>query len=607
MQFFRLKIGHRIIGLVLVLLLLMAGCFLFAILKMESIGKELQEVVEEDVPLTKVVTQITIHQLEQGLWLERALRYGKITPSQAEGQQMLKVAEEKVKKDVRLIKDEIKKAKLLTERAWRKAATEEQRQIFQGIDNKLKEIEKQYENYDGHVSQFFEELRLGNIHEAEVLAKEIEKEAEELISRLGRFEMETEGFLKDALTSAERHEQTALKGLTVINLIAFVFGLVAGTFVARGITTKLRELIARLKELAVGEADLTKQLAVTAINCSQEINCGKPDCPSYGKEAHCWYEAGSYAPVVHCPKIKSGTYQSCEECKVYQKAIPTEIDEVSTFVNAFILRIRDLIARAKNQGEEVASEAQNLSAVSEQLANGAVEAQSQAEEVSRVAESTGESVSSVAAAMEEMTATVNEIAEHTTRASQIAQEASEETAKAQEVINNLAQAASRISEMSKLIGSIADQTKLLALNATIEAARAGEAGKGFAVVANEVKELAQQTGNSVTDIDTMVRDLQQGVSHALEAMNRISEVIQQVVEFSSNVATAIEEQTATTNEVSANTQKVSGEVSELVRMSQAIAAAGDQTAQGAEQVRGTAHKLRGLSDDLMKLLREFKV
>ncbi len=408
--------------------------------------------------------------------------------------------------------------------------------------------------------------------------------------------------LSDSVNSAERDIVLSLIQLGVVLL--FVGLLVFGTY---RVYRPVDALIKRLKDLATGEADLTKQLSVTAMNCSQEMNCGNPDCPSYGKEAHCWYEAGSYASVVHCPKIKSGAYQSCEECKVYQKAIATEVDEISTFVNAFIRRIGDLVARAKSQGEEVAGEARNLSAVSEQLANGAVEAQSQAEEVSRVAETTGESVSSVAAAMEEMTATVNEIAEHTTRASQIAQEASEEAAKAQEVIQNLAQSANRISEVSKIIGSIADQTKLLALNATIEAARAGEAGKGFAVVANEVKELAQQTGNSVTDIDSMVRDLQQGVSHALEAMNRISEVIHQVAEFSGNVAAAIEEQTATTNEMSANTQKVSGEVSALVRMSQAIAAAGEQTAQGAEQVRGTASKLRGLSDDLMKLLREFKV
>jgi len=139
-----------------------------------------------------------------------------------------------------------------------------------------------------------------------------------------------------------------------------------------------------------------------------------------------------------------------------------------------------------------------------------------------------------------------------------------------------------------------------------EAARAGEAGKGFAVVANKVKELAQQTGNSVTEIEEMLRALEEGVTEALMAMEKIGGVIEQVAEFSSNTAAAIEEQTATTNEVSENTQKVSGQVNDMVRRSETIAASGNQTAQGAEHVKNTAHKLRDLSDNLRRLLAEFR-
>ncbi len=594
-------------GLVIVLLVLMIGCFWYALYKMKHIGRELHEVVNEDFPMVNLVTQITTYQLEQTVWLERALRYGEIIPAREKAKELLKRAEEEIKNKSHLVRNEIEKARRLANEAVAKVSTEEQRQAFKEISQKLMAIEAQYAAYENHIFLLFDELRQGNLKQAELLAPKIDQEVKELDKRLEEYQKKAEWFLKKSLASADTHEKEASTGLGIIGLVAIVFGLVTGGFIARGITTKLKELIIRLKDLATGEADLTKQLAVRAINCSQTISCGNVDCPVYGKEAHCWYEAGSYAPEIYCSKIKNGEYSSCEECKVYKQALDTELDEVASLVNAFILRIRELVAKVKVQGEEVAEEAQSLSSVSEQLASSAVEAQAQAEEVSQAVGVTSESISAVAAAMEEMTATVEEISRHTARANEVAQEANIEATKAQEVIRNLAEASNRISEVSKIIGSIAEQTKLLALNATIEAARAGEAGKGFAVVANEVKELAQQTGNSVTEIDEMLKDLQSGVTDVLSTVDRISQVIQHVAEFSNNVAAAIEEQTATTNEISANTQKISTEVNDMVQMSETIAAAGNQTAQGAEQVKTTAYKLRELSDALRKLLGEFKV
>jgi len=546
----RLKIGPRIMGLVTVLLVLMIGCFWYALYKMKHIGRELHEVVNEDFPMVNLVTQITTHQLEQSIWLERALRYGEIIPAREKAKELLKRAEEEIKSKSRLVRKEIEKARRLANEAKAKVSTEEQRQAFKEIGQKLRAIEAQYAAYEDHLFQLFDELKQGNLKQAELLAQKIDQEVKELDQKLEEYQKKAEWFLKKSLASADNHEKEACTGLGIIGLVALIFGLATGGFIARGITTKLKELIIRLKDLATGEADLTKQLTVRAINCSQVIGCGNVDCPVYGKEARCWYEAGSYAPEVHCSKIKNGEYSSCEECKVYKQAMDTELDEVASLVNAFILRIRDLVAKVKVRGEEVAEEAQSLSLVSEQLASSAVEAQAQAEEVNHAVGATSESISSVATAMEEMTATVEEISQHTARANEVAQEASTEAARAQEVIRNLTEASNRISEVSKIIGSIAEQTKLLALNATIEAARAGEAGKGFAVVANEVKELAKQTTKATEEITQKLNAIQQESQMAMKAVNEITEIITHINEGASSIASAIEEHTAIMAEVS---------------------------------------------------------
>ncbi len=368
----------------------------------------------------------------------------------------------------------------------------------------------------------------------------------------------------------------------------------------------IRELSSRMKDLATGEADLRKQIEVTAANCSMEMNCDKPDCPSYGKEAHCWHESGSYATEVHCPRILDGTYSSCSECKVYQGAITTEVDEVSTLINAFIARIRELVAKVSNNARHVGREADHVLDEAKNMSEAASSTSSLAHEVAASVASTSDMVSGVIHAMEEMNATVAEIAQNTSMSRNVALEASEKAETASSVIGELSDASDKIGEISQLIGSIAEQTNLLALNATIEAARAGEAGKGFAVVANEIKELAKQTGDSVTGINESVQGLKGGVDGAITAINEIVEVIRQISEMSDTIAVAVEEQTATTNELSSSAQSTGETVEQMERMIGQITEASNDSDAGAQRVKQSAEELKELYLKLDRLLQEFK-
>ncbi len=398
-----------------------------------------------------------------------------------------------------------------------------------------------------------------------------------------------------------------------VTLTIFIAVLLGGFFLALSLfitgklTSAMKHLVARMKELASGEADLTKLMNTKTINCSKVINCSKDDCPCYGKEAHCWYEAGSYATEPVCPLITSGEYKSCDECKVYKMTINLETDEISNYINAFMSRIRTLIQKAKNQGQIVRNESESMNSVADKMAGATAKASQHSEEIRNMAENSGEGISSVAAAMEEMSSTITEVSQNTSRASQVANEASHEADRARAVIENLAESATKINEISNLIGSIAEQTNLLALNATIEAARAGEAGKGFAVVANEVKELAKQTGDSVEEIDNMVKELQSGAKQAQNAVEQSIKVIHEVAELSSNIAAAVEEETAATNEISENTHAVREEIAQMAEKSSEIVSSSMETTTGSKKVKDTASRLKNLSDELMNMLDQFKV
>src|SRR4029079_15475977 len=127
-------------------------------------------------------------------------------------------------------------------------------------------------------------------------------------------------------------------------------------------------------------------------------------------------------------------------------------------------------------------------------------------------------VGTVAAAAEELTASISAIANQATRSAEVAGKAAEEARRATAVVEGLASGTQKIGEVVTLIQTIANQTNLLALNATIEAPRAGELRKGFAVVASEVKALANQTAKATEEILAQVQNIQSATGDAVNAI-----------------------------------------------------------------------------------------
>lgn len=163
----------------------------------------------------------------------------------------------------------------------------------------------------------------------------------------------------------------------------------------------------------------------------------------------------------------------------------------------------------------------------------------------------------VAAAGEELSASISEITGQITRTAAVAGKAIEDVHHGHEQMSQLAEVGARVGDVVTLIREVADQTGLLALNATIEAARAGAAGRGFAVVASEVKALASQTARATEEIAQRITDMQAGAQRAGAAITQISARIEDLNEIASTIASAVEEQMAVTAEVAANITAVS--------------------------------------------------
>lgn len=231
------------------------------------------------------------------------------------------------------------------------------------------------------------------------------------------------------------------------------------------------------------------------------------------------------------------------------------------------------------------------------------EARSEAEEA------TGHAAA-VAAAVEEMAASIAEVSRTASGAATQARSTAGEVVRVRERVAELSETAARIGSVVQLIADIAGQTNLLALNATIEAARAGEAGKGFAVVASEVKSLATQTGRATEDISRQVAEIQSATRAAVDAIASVADAVTALDSGAGEISDAVQQQEATVMEISRSIQTVSmrtaslgSVVSRMADMTGGIADAVGKTNETAEDAERLSSDMNQRLDGFIKELR----
>ncbi|NGX95180.1 MAG: chemotaxis protein, partial [Candidatus Afipia apatlaquensis] len=211
----------------------------------------------------------------------------------------------------------------------------------------------------------------------------------------------------------------------------------------------------------------------------------------------------------------------------------------------------------------------------------------------------------VAAAAEELSSSVAEIARQVNQSNEIATKAVADAERTNATVQVLSSGAEKIGEVVQLIHSIAAQTNLLALNATIEAARAGEAGRGFAVVASEVKALANQTAKATEEISAQVAAMQATTSEAVVSIGGITETIARMSEITMNISSAVEEQGAATREIARNIQSVAAGSTEISDHIGGVSSAAVATGTAASDVLSSARDLDQQSGMLRAAVDEF--
>ena len=557
----QLSLKTKIVGMVAFLLLMFMLTVLYALNAMNDIKNEMEGIAEQDLPLTRLFTEIAVNQLEQTIHYQRALRYSGL---QVEERAKTSGIEQELKgfdEYGSLVDKEIGAARELLDKVKDQAINSAAREEFEHLGKELAKVEATHADYMRKGREVVELVSSGDMARASAVAEEVEQmetafnhQVEELLNEIQKF---TQG----AALAAEEHEKSALRILIIAAVAALIMGVVIGTWVIRTLTQGLSRAIQAAEQVAAG--DLRQAVEVTQFD---------------------------------------------------------EVGRVLSSLEVMRTGLRGVIDKIGSSSMQLTTAAEELSVVNEQTSEGLHKQHDEMQQVASAINEMAASVKEVARHTNDAAGAAHEavqkaiVGKHEVNQTiEAIDSLANQVMKAVEVVQALEKESENIGAVLEVIGGISDQTNLLALNAAIEAARAGEVGRGFAVVADEVRTLAARTRASTQEIQVMITRLQEGARHAVLAITEsrrsgqsgieqaaragssleaINQAITVINDMNTQIASAAEEQSQVTEGINRNVVNI-----KLVA---------EQNSVASKETAAASCELANLAMDLHKMLGAFK-
>ena len=535
----RLKISQKIylMGFIQLVCIVLVGSISYS--QMEKIGREITEIANDNIPLTKSLTLLAEHQLQQAIYFERMLLKGVLAEQDYPGaKDNFKKSKDKLISLTEKVEKEIIEVEDFIENAITHLHTQEAIKEYEVLYGLLKDVEKKYAVLMEKLVEIIPLLEQGNIDQALKTATEVEQLEDDLDREVLSILSEIERFTLEATLKAERDEKQGVKYIVGVLLASTMIDLILPFVIGNAITQPIRRLDERLQQVADGDGDLRQRLDTDANDETAQV-------------------ANSFNRFM-------------ERLSSSMVSVRESTDELSAFSEDAVKVMGETLNNIKNQREETEAVAKVINGI-----NDATQYVAQSTlDAAKIAEDAREYVSKG-----------KEAAVDTQK---IIKQLSDEVSNTSSVIESLATETDNIGNVLEAIRGIADQTNLLALNAAIEAARAGDTGRGFAVVADEVRSLAQRTQSSTSDIQSLIERLQTEAKNAVGSMQKGSASTETCLSKSIETAEALEAADKAVNDindlnsqVAAITDKQSSAVKQINQNVMVISEISAETTEGA--------------------------
>jgi methyl-accepting chemotaxis protein len=284
-----------------------------------------------------------------------------------------------------------------------------------------------------------------------------------------------------------------------------------------------------------------------------------------------------------------------------------ELGNLSASVNHMVHKLRELISGVISSSQSVAAASEQISATTQEIAGGS-SAQAHA------AQNMKERFSELSLAIDAVAQMAEQAAELAAKTTSIAHDGGSIVKKSVVSMNQVNSQMTRLEEDSNKIGDIieviddiAEQTNLLALNAAIEAARAGEQGRGFAVVADEVRKLAERSGEATKQITLIIKGMQENTHKSVLAVTEGVDQSQQTGKAFESIVEMINQTEHKVNEIAAASQQQTAQTTEVMISIDSISSASQEAAAASEETAATSQSLAHLAEGLNNSVSIFKI
>ena len=312
------------------------------------------------------------------------------------------------------------------------------------------------------------------------------------------------------------------------------------------------------------------------------------------------------------------------------KSVNGFLNEVSKSAEQIASASEELTASSMQSADAAVSVAQSVTGAADVVAGqqtavdkGNVEVKKITQSVENISHEAEAVASSSAQAASRATEGTNEV----NRSVQQIYTVKESSQYASDLVDKLGARSNEIGAIVDTISDLAGQTNLLALNAAIEAARAGEQGRGFAVVAEEVRKLAEQSGDAAQQIAQLISGIQNDTSKAVDAMNKgndavvegtksvegLSRVFEEIADIVNQVSDKVNHMSKSVLEVAQQAEGVTNEMGRIDNGArkvademQSVSAATEEQSASAEEIASASDALAKLAQDVQSVLRRFK-